>query len=136
MTDYDVYINGEHDGKALRMTLTGNSIHFDGYTPDKPLIDELNIPKKTDEKYCIVIGREFENGIFWEIVWYSEKYRLTHMSQLKDEDKANPESALAQYFNMNKCYEIIVEQKLNLVGDYVIIKQAGTENEMNLGEEF
>ena len=48
------------------------------------------------------------------------------MSELKD----HPESRLAQYFSMNKCYEIIVAHNLNLVGDYIVIKQAGTENEL------
>lgn len=82
------------------------------------------------EKYCIVVGRQLESGIFWQVVWYSEKYNLIHLSQLKDEDKTDPESELAQYFSMNKCYEIIVDQKLKLTGDYVVIKQAGTESQL------
>ena len=127
--EYDVYINGEHDGTALKMTLFGNRIHFDGYTPDKPIANEV-IHADAEEKYCIVVGRKLENGIFWQIVWYSEKYDLIHMSQLKNEDKSNPESELVQYHTMNKCYEIITNHELNLVGDYVVIKQAGTESKL------
>lgn len=133
--EYEVFINGEHDGKALKMTLFGNHIHFDGYTPDKPIEPEVIQSDASDaeEKYCIVVGRRLGNGIFWQIVWYSEKYDLIHMSQLKDEDKTDPEAELAQYFSMNKCYEIIVKHKLNLTGDYVVIKQAGTESKLQEG---
>ena len=122
---YDVFINGEHDGTALKMTLSGNNIYFEGYTPDKPIETEV-FRVDTEEKYCIVVGRKLTKGIFWQVVWYSEEYDIAHMSELKD----HPESRLAQYFSMNKCYEIIVAHNLNLVGDYIVIKQAGTENEL------
>lgn len=126
---YDIFINGEHDGTALKMTLAGNNIYFEGYTPDKPIeIEVFRID--TEEKYCIVIGRKLTKGIFWQVVWYSEEYEIAHMSEFKNADKFHPELRLAQYFSMNKCYEIIVDHNLNLVGDYIVIKQAGTENEL------
>ena len=126
---YDVFINGEHDGTALKMTLEGNNIYFEGYTPDKPIETEV-FRLDTEEKYCIVVGRKLTKGIFWQVVWYSEEYEIAHMSELKNADKYHPESILAQYFSMNKCYEIIVDHNLNLIGDYIVIKQAGTEIEL------
>lgn len=77
--------------------------------------------------FIILVGRQFEDGIFWEIVWYSEEHNNFMTSQCKEPNWE--EEGLVSRFDKTKAEQVTAKLNLKSRYDIVEIKKAVPEEQ-------
>lgn len=82
---------------------------------------KIHVWESRDKRvFNIIVGRKMDDGIFYEVVWYSEKHNQMLNTQSKEPNYPK-EDELKKDFSLNESYEVIKKMELNKNYDYVVM---------------